>query len=84
MDIRIECHGSLSLLILFAAFSVAAEEGSLHLKLCILFARRRATSEITKDIHVQSRALKRLPVLLFDSQPGSNLNVNTQQPLSLW
>ena len=45
-------------LALSAAFSVAAEEGALHLKRFLLFAR--AMSERTKVIHVQSRALRRL------------------------
>ena len=40
------------------AFFVTAEEKALHLNLCILFAR--AMSEITKDIHVQSRARRSL------------------------
>ena len=58
---QVECSAVYYLLyIISAALSVAKEEVALHLKLCIFKLIARATSEITKDIHVQSRACRML------------------------
>ena len=43
-----------------AYFSVAAEAGALHPKLCVVFAPSLATSETAQDIHVRSRERRRL------------------------